>query len=127
MDAAIERRLFRRAELDVPVVMRLLAGEGSPAEPMTGHVTNVSLAGFFCHVQAPCPLKAGQQVVSSISIPREQARYFPFTRLHGKGWVVRLGALPAGRREGELPPEEGLIGLAVAFTPDVTALGTFGY
>ena len=118
MDAAIERRLFRRAELDVPVVMRLLANEGAPAEPMAGHVKNVSLAGFFCHVKAPCPLQPGQQVISSISIPPEQAHGFPFTRLHGKGWVVRAAAILGG---------EALMGLAVAFTPDVTALGTLGY
>ena len=110
MDATIERRLFRRAELDAPVVMRLLATEGVSAEPMTGQLKNVSLAGFFCHVPASCPLQPGQQVISSVSIPPEHAQAFPFTRLHGKGWVVRRHP----------------IGLAVAFTSDVTALGTLG-
>jgi hypothetical protein len=127
MSTIIERRRFRRAELDVTAVLRSLTDEASAAEPIIGQVKDVSLAGVLCHVKAPCPLTPGEQVLCSITVPPEQARLFPFTRLHGKGWVVRIEAIPVGRREGERPPEDELIGLAVAFTPDVTALSAIEF
>lgn len=124
MSTATERRRFRRAELDVPVAIRSLDREGADTVAITGQVKNVSLAGVYCYVGTPCPLQVGEQVVCTISVPSEQARLFPFTRLLGKGWVARLEPIVKGRRAGESPTEEQLLGMAVAFTPDVTALGT---
>jgi len=124
MKTAIERRRFRRAELDVPVTIRPLGTEEAAEMAVTGQVKNVSLAGVYCHVRAPCLLRPGNHVTCSISIPLEQARWFPFSRVQGKGWVVRVEPLPVGRRAGETPAEEPLLGVAVAFMPDVTALGT---
>jgi len=123
MKAVMERRRFRRAELDVPVSIRSW-GQEETGEAITGQVKNVSLAGVYCHVPAPSPLKPGQQVICSISVPPEQARWFPFSRVQGKGWVVRMDSVQTGRRAGEAPPDEPLLGVAVAFMPDVTALGT---
>lgn len=126
MKTAMERRRFRRAELDVPVSIRPVTQDAS-AEPVTGQVKDLSLAGVFCSTPAPCVLKLGDAVICSIAIPPEQARLFPFTRVLGKGWVTRLEPLPVGRREGERQPEEALLGLAVAFSPDIAALGTIEY
>ncbi len=126
MPTATERRRFRRAELDVPVVIRPVE-RGETAGTLIGQVKNVSLAGVYCYMAAPCPLKVGEQVVCTISVPPEQARQFPFTRLLGKGWVARLEPIMKGRRTGESPSEDQLLGLAIAFTPDVTALGTIEY
>lgn len=125
----MERRQFRRAEIDVPVAIRPANADGSQPSPpsetvVTGQAKNVSLAGVYCYAKSPCPLKAGERVTCSVAIPPEQARLFPFTRLVGQGWVVRVDPIPMGRRAGENPSEEDLLGLAVAFTPDVTALGT---
>ena len=92
---------------------------------MVGQVKNVSLSGAYCHVKAPCLLKTGEHVVCSIRIPSEQTRRFPFTRILSKGWVLRSEPVPVGRRAGESHDEQ-LLGLALAFSPDVTALGTFG-
>ena len=118
-----ERRRVRRAEIDVPVSIRASASE-EPSQPtITGQVKNLSLAGVYCYTKSPCALQPGAPVSCAIAIPPEQARAFPFTRIAGKGWVVRVESIPAGRRAGENPTDEGLIGLAVAFTPDVTALG----
>jgi hypothetical protein len=126
MKTAMERRRFRRADLEVPVSIRTL-DQGASAAPVIGQVKDVSLAGLYCYFKDPCPFASGERVACSISVPPEQARSFPFTRLAGKGWVVRREPLQPGRREGESQPGESLVGLAVAFMPDVTALGTVGY
>ena len=125
MRSGVERRQFRRAEVDVPVAIRPVSPDEQPANSLiTGQVKNVSLAGVYCYAKAPCPLKTGERVACSIVIPPEQTRAFPFARLVGDGWVVRVEPVPAGRRAGENPTDEQVLGLAVAFTPDVTALGT---
>jgi len=123
MKTTMERRRFRRAELNVLMTMRLV-NQDAEAEPVIGQVKDISLAGAFCYTEAPCFLKLGDAVICSIAIPPEQARLFPFTRVLGKGWVTRLEPLLVGRREGERQPEEALLALAVAFSPDVAALGT---
>jgi hypothetical protein len=81
-------------------------------------------------VKAPCALQVGEQVICSIAVPPEQSRWFPFSRILGKGWVTRLKPIAMGRRDGDwVPesPEEELLGLVVAFNPDVSALGTIAY
>lgn len=125
MKGAIERRRFRRAELQVPVSIRAVNTKQEPSpEPTVGQAENVSLAGVYCHVKAPCAFTPGQSVTCSVDIPEEFVRKFPFSRIAGKGSVVRVEPVPAGRRVDD--PEEGsdpLIGMAIAFAPDVSALG----
>lgn len=87
-------------------------------------VKNASLAGVYCYVKDGYSLKPGDQVVCSLAIPAEQLRLFPFTRLLGKGRVVRVEPIPTGRRAGESPSDQKLFGAAIAFAPDITALGT---
>jgi len=119
-----DRRHFRRTELNITVTIRPVERNASQETTVAGQVKNVSLAGVYCYVKPPCPLKAGDQVMYSISVPREHVRSFPFTRLFGKGWVVRLEPIRIGRRAGESHEGEERLGLAVAFAPDITALGT---
>lgn len=126
MSTTMERRRFRRAELDVLIAIRPVNQDAS-AEPVIGQVKDISLTGVFCYTKAPRFLKLGEVVICSITIPPEQARLFPFTRVLGKGWVTRLEPLLVGRREGERQPEEALLALAVAFSPDVAVLGTIAY
>ncbi len=118
----MERRRFRRAELDMAVAIR----SDAPASqsPITGRVKDVSLAGVYAYVKSPCSLKPGVSVFCEVSVPPEQTRIFPFTRIMSKGWVVRVEPAPVGRRGGELPPGEKRLGVAVAFTRDVKAFGT---
>ena len=127
MKTLSERRQFRRAELDVTIAIRPIEEEGtSSSTVIEGRVKNVSLAGALCFVPTPCPLKTGQPVVCAVTIPLEQARLFPFARINGKGWIVRIAPVAAGRRSGDAAQQGGeqLLSVAVAFTPDVTALGT---
>lgn len=125
MKTLSERRQFRRAELDVTIAIRPIEEEeGASSTVIEGRVKNVSLAGVLCFVPTPCPLKTGQAVICSVTIPLEQARLFPFTRLNGKGWIVRIAPVAPGRRSGDLTQGEQFLSVAVAFAPDVTALGT---
>jgi hypothetical protein len=124
MQSAMDRRRFKRAELDVGVEIRPIDGENEKKPSITGQVKNVSLAGVYCYIKEACTLKKGEQVVCSIIVPQEQFRLFPFSRLISKGWVIRCEPVKAGKRAGESSiPDEQLHGLAVAFAPNVTALG----
>ena len=123
MKTATEQRQFRRAEVDAPLTIRLL-DQDALASPISGQVKNVSLAGVYCFVQDGYSLKQGDQVVCSLTVPAEQLRLFPFTRVLGKGRVVRVEPIPTGRRAGESPSGQKLFGMAIAFAPDITALGT---
>ena len=127
MDAQVmERRRFRRADLDVSVTIRPVDSEGAmSASPIIAQVRNVGLAGLYCYLKSPCALETGDTVICSLIIPREQVRLFPFARIHSKGWIVRIGPVHSGRRAGESLSTEQLLGLAVAFAPDATALATF--
>ena len=87
MKTSGERRQLRRAQFDAAIEIRSRASQevAANADPIIGQVKNVSLAGAFCHIEAPCSLTAGEQVTCSVCVPPEQTRSFPFTRILGKG------------------------------------------
>jgi hypothetical protein len=125
MKGAMERRQFRRAELELPIILRSMEQKaGMSPTVVTAYVKNISLAGVYCYVKSPCPFVSGESVISSVTVPTDQVRSFPFTRLGGKGWVVRVDELSAGRRSSDQTAEELLFGVAVAFAPGVTALAS---
>ncbi len=108
----------------MPVTIRKRSSASASDGPIIGRAKDVSLAGVYCHVTAPCALAQGDLVTCSVTVPSEQGRWFPFSRLAGKGSVVRLEPIPQGRRAEDNPPEETSVGVAIAFAPDVTALGS---
>ena len=113
MDArVIERRQHRRVDLPVEVRLRSLDGPSQSAAPLIGSAKDVSLAGVYALFPAPFPFAAGAAVSFEVTIPPEHAKQFPFIRLLGKGWVVRV-------TPGEEP---GQAGAAIAFTGETTAL-----
>ncbi len=116
--AAVERRRHRRVDLPVKVVFRLIEG-ASVGAPFTSFAKDVGLAGVFVIVPGSANLKPGAAVSYSVEVPPERQRQFPFTRLMGKGWIVRLA-------EKETDAEGGILGtgVAIAFADDVTALST---
>jgi hypothetical protein len=108
-------------DLEVPVEIRSLESPESVSALFTGRASNVSLAGVYALVPASFPLQAGAPVSCSVSIPQPNAKQFPFARVLGKGWIVRV------RRSGqETADEQAEVEVAIAFTGDVTALGTIG-
>ena len=124
MKTSVERRRFRRAELEVPVTIRPVGPqEDAKAPSLVGETRNVSLAGVLCQVEAPCALTPGQSVMCTVEIPEELVKRFPFARLTGRGSVIRVEPVQEGRRAEDNRSEKQLIGLAIAFASDVTALG----
>ena len=118
----IERRQHRRVGLEVQVELRTTDPAGVKSPPLAGRARNVSLAGFYAIMPAPFPLEPGTPVYCSVNIPEESRRQFPFMRLLGKGYVVRI--LPhQPDEESDGHPE---VGVAVSFAGDVTALGAMG-
>ena len=113
--SVIERRRHRRVELPVTVSFRAVE-QPSAAVPIVGHAKDVGLAGVYVVVPGSVPLSAGSAVFYTVEIPAEQQRDFPFSRLMGKGWVVRV--------QPDQLMEEGQsgVGVAIAFTDDATAL-----
>ena len=122
----MERRQFRRAELEAPVELRSLNESGSSdSRPiLTGRSKSVSLGGCYSYIKAPCPLKRYDEVVCSIAVPPEYRGHFPFTRVLGRGWVVRVESPHKSGRANSGAEPESQVGVIIAFTPGVTALGT---
>lgn len=105
-------------------MIRSLEQAESSQRPISGRLKDLSLSGLYCYVTDPCPLKPGEAVVCSAEIPAEQARFFPFSWVAGKGRVIRIEPVSVGRRAGESPSDTPLLGVAIAFASDVTSLGT---
>jgi hypothetical protein len=128
MDAHVmtERRRSRRVDLpDVPVVIRPVNADDLPGQPVECQLRNVSLTGLSCLVPASVSLQPNDRVVCSVLIPRERTRTFPFTRLHGRGWVLRVEPTAPTRRAGDTTGGQTMLGMAIAFAPDASALATF--
>jgi hypothetical protein len=105
-----ERRRGRRITLHAPLLLR------SDGQPSSQHNTsNISLVGAYFEIEAPGALALNSQVMASVAIPEADRRTFPFTRLAGRGRVVRID---------ELPPQDGSprYGVALEFSNDLTAL-----
>ena len=110
-----ERRRHRRVSLSVNVLAkRVAAGDTGLFEE--GTTTDVSLAGVYFTAPAWKDLRAQEVLTISISVPREQARDFPFSRLAGRGRVVRVDEVL-----GDTPQEKRL-GVAVEFADNLTVL-----
>ncbi len=111
----MERRKYRRMDIEAPLLIRRFI-EGS-REPFDEQVTgNVSLAGVYFESKDATPYKLNEVVMTSVVVPEPKTRDFPFTRLAGRGRVVRVKELSgdaSGRKR---------FGIAVEYGDDLTAL-----
>lgn len=118
-EGQVDRRRGRRVSLQAPILIR--RPEGRPAASREEHaVGNISLAGAYFETERP-DYAVNEAVFASIAIPEAERRNFPFTRLAGRGRVVRVQALEPTPAAGGKPR----FGVALEFSPDVTALTTF--
>ena len=112
---SVERRRGRRASVEAPLLIRRTGAQGSAS---TEEVTkNVSLAGVYFETEEGHPYADNEIVMASVSIPESSVREFPFTRLAGRGRVVRIDEV----REQE-PSRPKRFGIALEFGHDLTAL-----
>ena len=101
--------------MEAPLLIRRAGAQVSaPRQEVT---KNVSLAGVYFETEEEHPYTDNEMVMASVSIPEAHTRDFPFTRLAGRGRVVRIEAVPqqeaAGRKR---------FGIALEFGHDLTAL-----
>ena len=112
----VERRRGRRANLEAPLLIRR-AGTAKP-EPFKEEVAkNVSLAGVYFETDSGDRYAVNDVLMTSVSVPESQTRSFPFSRIAGRGRVVRVKELP---QEGQAGRKR--FGIAVEFGDDITAL-----
>ncbi len=113
-----DRRGQHRIRLAVPVHFSgdsELSWEG--LYPETGQSRDVSAGGLYVVATEGRPVKPGELLRVSMSIPREAQRHVPFSRIVGLCRVLRVEAIPAGRGGGT--------GIALAFCGErVTRFGT---
>ena len=112
----IDRRRHRRIDLTVPILARR-NGEGTDAPFREGVAKNLSLAGIYFTTAGWKQLEADEIMTISVSIPVEKVRSFPFSRLAGRGRIVRVEELAKIASEGPT-----LYGVALEFGEDLTVL-----
>ena len=97
--------------------MSIRRGDDTRSQPARSHTTkNLSLTGVYFEAKEPPRLTVNEMVIASVVVPETERRQFPFTRLSGKGRVVRIQALD------EDDATRKRYGIALEFGDDVTAL-----
>ena len=85
----VEKRRFKRLDLTLPMSIRCLSANGK--EKMQDGITiNVSFNGAYVGDIEVENLKPDDKINISLSVPRDDSRDFPFSRLIGKAKVVRV-------------------------------------
>lgn len=112
----IDRRRHRRIDLTVPILARR-NNDGNGASFHEGVAKNLSLAGLYFTTAGWRELQADEIMTVSVSVPPEQVRHFPFSRLAGRGRVVRVDELAKVDSSGPT-----LYGVALEFGEDLTVL-----
>ena len=83
----VEKRQFKRLDLSLPVILRRIPSDGKEEAQDTVTV-NVSFNGAY--VIDVKDMKPGGKLRISISVPRDETREFPFSRITGKARVMRV-------------------------------------
>ncbi|MBU4149114.1 MAG: PilZ domain-containing protein [Candidatus Omnitrophica bacterium] len=84
-----EKRRSKRLDLSLPVSIRYASGDGKE-KSQKGITINVSFNGAYVTDINPANIKLEDKVNISISVPRDEARDFQFSRLVGKAKVARV-------------------------------------
>lgn len=106
------KRKHRRTEF-VEVEARVTIQDVQRKVLCYGRVKNIGLHGFYFHATTPIQIEREALLMFSVSISREAQKVFPFSRVVGKGRIVRIEHLS--------DRWEDVVGIAVEFTRDVTA------
>ncbi|MDO8603113.1 MAG: PilZ domain-containing protein [Candidatus Omnitrophota bacterium] len=90
MSDFVEKRRSRRLNLSLPMVLRRLTGEGKE-EVVEAVTSNVSYDGVCISDVDLKDIKPNDNLQITLSVPRDDSRDFPFSRIIGKARVVRAG------------------------------------
>lgn len=84
-----EKRQYKRLDLSLPMVLKRISESGEDSE-MEGVTLNVSYKGAYVSDIELKNINPEDTLRISLSVPRDEARDFPFSRLIGKARVVRI-------------------------------------
>jgi len=101
----VEKRKFKRLDLSLPMTLKR-ASDREKQEEQEGVTLNVSYNGAYVVDINIKAIKSKDMLSISLSVPRDDARDFPFSRFIGKARVVRI------EKEG----------IALEFTEDINRL-----
>ncbi|HDP16282.1 MAG TPA: PilZ domain-containing protein [Candidatus Omnitrophica bacterium] len=85
----VEKRRSQRLDLSLPANIRYASGNGDE-RALKGVTIDVSFNGAYLTDINISNIKPEDSIKISISVPRDDARDFPFSRLTGKAKVVRV-------------------------------------
>jgi hypothetical protein len=85
----MEKRRFERLDLALPVGLKRALPDGRE-EVINGVTLDVSYNGAYISEVDPRNLKPEDDLRISLSVPRDNTRDFPFSRLIGKVTVKRI-------------------------------------
>ncbi len=85
----VEKRQFKRLDLSLPMILRRVSGSGKDNE-QEGVTLNVSYNGAYVADIEIKNIKSQDTLRISLSVPRDDARDFPFSRVTGKARVARV-------------------------------------
>ena len=89
MSDFVEKRKFKRLDLSLPMKLRRTIG-GAIEEPVEAVTSNVSYEGAYLQDIDLGNIKPNDNLHISLSVPRDEARDFPFSRISGNARVVRV-------------------------------------
>ena len=89
MSTFTEKRKFKRLGMSIPIALRHVTSDGKE-QRMEGLTSDVSYNGAFVRDVASKSLKLDDSLQISLTVPRDNTRDFPFSRLIGKARVVRV-------------------------------------
>ena len=85
----VEKRRFKRLDLSLPMKIRCISGDGKE-EVQDGVTINVSFNGAYIADINIKNIRPEDKLNISLSVPREETRDFPFSRIVGKAKVIRV-------------------------------------
>ena len=84
----VEKRRTKRLAMSLPMKLRRVTGEGK-WEAVEAVTSNVSYNGAYVTDIDLKDIKPSDSLHITFSVPRDEARDFPFSRIIGKARVVR--------------------------------------
>ena len=89
VDDFVEKRRFKRLDLSLPMKIRRTLGNGKE-EALDGLTANVSFNGAYVVDMHLTDINPEDKLNISITVPKDETRDFPFSRIAGKARVIRV-------------------------------------
>ena len=85
----VEKRRTKRLDLSLPMKLRRVTEDGKTEEVVEAVTSNVSYNGAYVVDINLKNIKPNEDLHITLSVPKDESRDFPFSRITGKARVVR--------------------------------------